>query len=222
MDALAGVKIPAVVGVITSAQELRAAVRMRRPPDLFELRLDHLPALDPRRLSKLCRPLIITARHPDEGGKKIRGDRSDLLLKFLPRAQYIDVELRSLRELGGVWKEAARLCIKRVCSVHDFARTPPHAHLQKQFQRAKRAGADIFKLVTRADTPDDLLALLQLLGLARSPCCVMATGKFGQLSRLLFPEFGSVFVYAALGRSLYPGQPTLDQLRRLWDFYAKI
>ncbi len=222
MEALAGVKIPALVGVIASLEELRMAAPMRAPPDLFELRLDYLPELDPDHLSKLRRPLIITARHPAEGGKKLRVSRRDLLLKFLPRAQFVDVELRSLRELREVWMEAARLKVKRICSVHDFTGTPSHAHLQQQFQRARRAGAHIFKLVTRADTPDDLLTLLRFLRYARRPrCCVMATGKFGRISRLLFPECGSILLYAPLVRALYPGQLTLPQLRRLRDFYAK-
>ena len=33
---------PRVVGVIASRADLERAVRMRRPPDLFELRLDRL------------------------------------------------------------------------------------------------------------------------------------------------------------------------------------
>ena len=31
---------PQIVGVISSSADLRRAVRMRNPPDLFELRLD--------------------------------------------------------------------------------------------------------------------------------------------------------------------------------------
>jgi 3-dehydroquinate dehydratase type I len=213
MARFGGVKIPATVGVIASADEFRAAKRIRALPDLFELRLDYLPALDPKEISTLRRPLIITARHPAEGGRKIEGDRRGLLLKWLGFARFVDVELRSLHELREVWDGAASLRIKRVCSVHNFARTPPHSVLQKQFQRAKRAGADIFKLVTRADTPDDLLTLLQFLRGVNRPCCVMATGKFGPISRILFPECGSVLVYAALRRPLYPGQLTLRQMR---------
>jgi 3-dehydroquinate dehydratase type I len=222
---------------------------MRNLSDLFELRLDYLPSLDPKKIAKLRRPLIITARHPAEGGcgrgfrPRARGtggpssatpgsrrsplhSRRDLLLKWLPHAHFVDVELRSLRELRVVWSRAASLKIKRICSVHDFVRTPPHAVLNKQFQRAKKAGADIFKLVTRADELDDLITLLQFLHRAgsrgrstsraragtRVRCCVMATGKFGPLSRLLFPECGSVLIYAALRRPLYPGQLTLRQL----------
>jgi 3-dehydroquinate dehydratase len=102
-------KIPtcAVVGVIASTDELRLATRMRAPPDLFELRLDHLPNLDESQLSKLRRPLIITARHPAEGGK--RCNRKNLLRKFLPYAKFVDIELRSMRELREVWAEARRL-----------------------------------------------------------------------------------------------------------------
>ena len=74
-------KIPAcaLVGVIASIDELRLATRMRAPPDLFELRLDHLPNLRESQLLKLRRPLIITARHPAEGGKKLRSGRRNLI-----------------------------------------------------------------------------------------------------------------------------------------------
>jgi 3-dehydroquinate dehydratase type I len=226
------VKIPATVGVIASMDELRAARRMRTPPDLFELRLDYMPALDPEKIAKLRRPIIITARHPAEGGCS-RGRRPrpgatreiqrrrDLLLKFLPIARFVDVELRSLRQMHHVWDEATRFHVKRICSVHHLAHTPPHALLQKQFQRAKKAGANIFKIVTRADTRDDLITLLQFLRGARGQSSVMATGKFGHASRLLFPECGSVFVYAPLRHPLYPGQLTLKQLRALQPFQAK-
>lgn len=221
MNAPRAVKIPALVGVITSMAELRAALRMRVLPDLFELRLDYLPELEFSQARRLRQPLIITARHFEEGGNRISASRRDLLLNWLPAAKFVDVELRSLRQLRAVWDEAARMHIKRICSVHDFARTPGHAALLKQFQRAKKAGAHIFKLVTRAETPDDLLTLLKFLRRARGQCCVVATGKFGPFSRLLFPECGSLLIYAPLLRPLYPGQLTLQQLRRLRDFYAK-
>src|SRR5437867_6744266 len=126
-------KIPAcaLVGVVASIDELRLATKMRARPDLFELRLDHLPNLRESQLMKLRRPLIITARHPAEGGKKLQSGRHDLLLKFLPQAKFVDVELRSLRELREVWEEARRLRVDRICSLHDFERTPEPALLHK-------------------------------------------------------------------------------------------
>lgn len=208
-------KIPAcaLVGVIASTDELRLATRMRAPPDLFELRLDHLPNLQVSHLSRLGRPLIITARHPAEGGK--RCDRKKLLRKFLPYAKFVDIELRSLGESREIWAEARRLAIGRICSVHDFKRTPELSVLRKQFSRSRKANADVFKLVTRADRLRNLLTLFEFLWTQSSlmPVCVMAVGKFGPISRLLFREGGSAFVYAPLRHALYDGQLTLRQLR---------
>ena len=95
---------PRVVGVIASRADLERAVRMRRPPDLFELRLDRLAGMADeveKVLPRLRTPLIITARDPREGGaNKLRlRQRRDLLARFLSHADYIDVELRSARTL---------------------------------------------------------------------------------------------------------------------------
>jgi 3-dehydroquinate dehydratase type I len=217
MSAHRRIKIPdcALVGVIASIDELRLATRMRAPPDLFELRLDHLPNLRESQLLKLRRPLIITARHPAEGGKKVRFARRNLLLKFLPQAKFVDIELRSLRNLHAVRDEARRLRVGRICSFHDFKRTPQPAVLHKKMLGARKAGADVFKLVTRADTLCDLLTLFEFLWseLPSMCLCVMATGKFGPTSRLFFREAGSSFIYAPLRHPLHHGQLTFRQLR---------
>jgi 3-dehydroquinate dehydratase I len=221
MSAHRRIKIPdcALVGVIASIDELRLATRMRVPPDLFELRLDHLPNLRESQLLKLRRPLIITARHPAEGGKNLRPARRDLLLKFLPQAKFVDVELRSLRELRAVWDKARRLRVGRICSFHDFKRTPKPAVLRKKVLGARKAGADVFKLVTRADTLCDLLTLFEFLWSALSSMrlCVMAIGKFGPISRLFFRDAGSSFIYAPLRHPLHHGQLTFRQLRGQHD-----
>lgn len=216
------VKIPAraVVGVIASMDELGLATRMRAPPDLFELRLDHLPNLKESQLSRLRRPLILTARHPAEGGKKLSRSRSNLLRSLLAQARFIDVELRSMREMQAVWNEARRLGVGRICSFHDFNGTPELSVLHKQLLRSRKADAEVFKVVTRADTRRDLLTLFEFLctQISAMPISVMAVGKFGPISRLLFFEAGSAFIYAPLRRTLYQGQLTLQQLRRQLDF----
>ena len=221
MSAPRRIKIPtcALVGVIASVDELRLATGMRGPPDLFELRLDHLPNLRESQLLKLRQPLIITARHPAEGGKKV-GSRRDLLLKFLPRAKFVDVELRSLHELGPVWDEARRRRVGRICSFHDFKRTPEPAVLHKKLLRARKAGADVFKVVTRAEDFRDLLTLFELLWseFASMRLCVMASGKFGPISRLFFRDAGSSLIYAPLRHPLHHGQLTFQELRGQRDF----
>jgi 3-dehydroquinate dehydratase type I len=171
-------------------------------------------------LLKLRQPLIITARHPAEGGKKVRSARRDLLLKFLPRAKFVDVELRSLHELAAVWDEARRRRVGRICSFHDFKRTPEPAVLHNKLLRARKAGADVFKVVTRAEDFRDLLTLFELLRseFASMRLCVMASGKFGPISRLFFRDAGSSLIYAPLRHPLHHGQLTLQELRRQNDF----
>ncbi|HZE12711.1 MAG TPA: type I 3-dehydroquinate dehydratase, partial [Chthoniobacterales bacterium] len=95
-----------IVGVIFSRADLERALRMRRPPDFFELRLDGLLGGP---IEKLPAPLIITARDPREGGANNLSvpRRRALLLKFLPRAKYVDVELRSARALQSVLRSAS-------------------------------------------------------------------------------------------------------------------
>ena len=222
MSAPRRIKIPTcvLVGVIASADELRLATGMHAPPDLFELRLDHLPNLRESQLLKLRRPFIITARHPVEGGKKMRSRRRDLLLKFLPQARFVDIELRSLHELGPVWDEARRLRVGRICSFHDFKRTPNTAVLHKKLLSARKAGADVFKVVTRAEDIRDLLTLFEFLWseFGSMRLCVMATGKFGPISRLFFRDAGSSLIYAPLLHPLHHGQLTFQELRGQRDF----
>ena len=120
---------PRVVGVIASRADLERAVRMRRPPDLFELRLDRLAGMADeveKVLPRLRTPLIITARHPHEGGaNKFRlRQRRDLLARFLTHADYIDVELRSARALRALLAIAKAKNVRRIISFHNFKSTP--------------------------------------------------------------------------------------------------
>src|ERR1700738_80173 len=91
-----------LVAVIASPADLRFALQMKQPPDLFEFRLDCLcDVVDQleRKMSSLRVPLIITARDPREGGmgNLSFAKRRELLSRFLPRAKYVDIELRNAR-----------------------------------------------------------------------------------------------------------------------------
>src|SRR5207249_10698012 len=85
---------------------------------------------------------------------------------------------------------------------------------------ARKADADVFKVVTRADTLSDLLTLFEFLWseLPSMRLCVMAMGKFGPISRLFFREAGSFFIYAPLRHPLHHGQLTFRQLRGQHDY----
>jgi 3-dehydroquinate dehydratase-1 len=212
---------PGVVGVIMSHTDLDFAVRMRKPPDLFELRLDHLVHIMDEvesKLSRLRAPLIVTARHPREGGanKLTLRRRRDLLSRFLPHAQHIDVELRSAAALKSLFQLARKKNVRRIISFHDLKATPDVTRLQVKARRAKFFDADIFKVATRTDTPAQLARLLDFFTRKEVDLAVsaMGVGKLGAISRVLLAHRGSALVYGSIGAaSDIEGQMSLEQLR---------
>jgi len=211
---------PRLVGVIKSLADLDSAIRMRKPPDLFELRLDQLAQnVDEveKKLSKLGAPLIMTARHPREGGANQLStqQRRDLLLRFLPRARYIDVELRSVEALRSLLQAARRKNVGRIVSFHNLKGTPDSRTLRTKARAAKSGGANIFKVATRTDTPAQLARLLQFMTNrdADLAVSVMGIGALGAISRVLLAHCGSALIYASLCESQIEGQMSLKQLR---------
>jgi len=225
---------PRVVGVIMSQTDLDLAIRMRERPDLFELRLDHLvrpPSVAAatggatdivdeleEKMSRLRAPLIVTARHPQEGGanKLNLRQRRDLLSRFLPHARYIDIELRSAAALHSLCKLARKKNVRRIISFHDLQATPHLGRLQFKARRAKSLGADIFKVATRTDTPTQLARLLDFITKKDLdlPVSAMGIGKLGAISRVLLAYRGSALVYGSVSAtSDIEGQMSLEQLR---------
>ena len=214
---------PRIVVVIASGADLERALRMRRLPDLFELRLDHLADMAgdvEKVLSRLRTPLIITARDPHEGGaNKLRlRQRRDLLLRFLNHADYIDVELRSARALQSLLANAKTKRVGRIISFHNFGSTPSARILTAKARQARVHGAAIFKVATRTDTPMELGRLLEFMTSSRLnlSLAVMGIGKLGSISRVLLARAGSVLIYASVSEtSDVEGQLSLGQLRAL-------
>jgi 3-dehydroquinate dehydratase I len=225
---------PRVVGVIMSQTDLDLAIRMRERPDLFELRLDHLvrpPSVAAatcgatdivdeleEKVSRLHAPLIVTARHPQEGGanKLNLRQRRDLLFRFLPHARYIDIELRSAAALHSLCKLARKKNVRRIISFHDLKTTPDLRGLQVKARRAKSLGADIFKVATRTDTPAQLARLLDFITKKDRDLAVsaMGIGKLGAISRVLLAYRGSALVYGSVAAAGdIEGQMSLEQLR---------
>jgi 3-dehydroquinate dehydratase-1 len=209
--------------VIASDTDLDRALRMRNPPDLFELRLDRLADIIEQlenELPRLRAPLIITARHPQEGGaKKLSlGKRRDLLTRFLRHAEYVDVELRSTFTLRPLLRLAQEKRVRRIISFHNFRSTPPLRVLAAKAHAARAHGANIFKVATRTDTPNQIARLLQLVATedVDLPVSAMGIGILGAISRVLLARAGSVLVYASItAQTDLEGQLSLEQLRAL-------
>ena len=219
-------KICQVVGTIPSPAALRCALGLKSGAvDLFELRVDHF-ARDPRELlrtaPRLRAPLIVTVRHPAEGGAGAlsTAKRRELYAQFLPVADFIDFELRSIRQFPALIADARARGVKLIVSAHFFKSTPGLARLESLRDRAFAAGADIFKVATLTRTVPDVLTLANLL--AQSPrlsLSVMGMGKCGKLSRPLLACAGSVLNYGFLDTVQVPGQWPAPLLKeRLAEF----
>ena len=212
---------PQIVGVIFSRGDFQRALRMRNPPDLFELRLDALAgSIETARkdIDKLPAPLIVTARHPREGGANQLSarERRYLLLEFLPAAAWLDVELRSARALAAVWRAAEANNVRTVVSFHDFRGTPSASRLDEIARAAKSLGPDIIKVATRTDTPAQLQRLLDFFERQKrtKKIVAMGIGKLGRNSRVELARRGCALNYAHLGAAHVAGQLSIRELRR--------
>lgn len=223
---LASAKGPLVVGVVHSAETLRAAMDLAAPPaapDWLELRVDGF-TLAPESLDALAlaspRPLLVTVRRADEGGMAPALDstaRQRLYARFLPVASAVDVEVRSLCDMSDTLAAARAHDCAVVASFHDFGGTPPLAILRAAAERARTAGGEVFKVATTVNTPGDLATLFALLD-AEPGSAVMGMGRLGRASRPALAAAGSALNYGYLGAGAQvPGQWPVADLRARID-----
>lgn len=192
--------------------------------DFLEVRVDHFAGdlgVLRRALPKLRAPLIITVRHPQEGGAaplNVR-TRKALYAEFLPHAALVDLDLRSAGPLRDILQAARESGKKVILSHHRFDATPSLADLVQRRAAARAAGADIFKIASLTRTPADFATLLTFLARwrgSRPAVSAMGMGEFGKVSRLALARAGSVLNYGYLGEVQLPGQwPALRFRERL-------
>lgn len=208
---------PLTVGVVSQPEALAALLAQTLDEraatcDLLELRLDLLK-LDTAELRQaipaLGLPVLLTARHPAEGGQgtEAAAGRRALLEPLLDLAALIDIELRSVMDLRDLLPRARSLGVGVVGSFHDFQATPGDEILQGAMDMAQTAGLDAVKLATYLNGPDDLIRLMKLVsGHRRLPISAMGMGPLGRVSRLTLAKLGSLLNYGYLGESNAPGQ----------------
>ena len=117
--------------------------------DLIEIRLDSLGTGDDVRAfaerHRSTHPLLITARHPDEGGENALSTeaRREALEQLLPTASVLDLELRSISDLSSVWQAAADHNVLRLASWHDFEQCPSPEELREKILLLEKQLQDV-------------------------------------------------------------------------------
>ena len=212
--------------VETSSDKAHQAIlQANRVADLIELRIDYLkrPGTIPL-LNGRQKPLIVTNRQEEEGGK-YRGDERKRL-EALEEAinlgiEFVDIEVGTQRSLLQDLL-ANRKKTQIILSFHDFQKTPPKKELQKLFARMTRFGADIVKIVTFAQTWEDNFNVLSLIAYAmerKQEIVAFCMGEKGKMSRIFSPIIGAAWTYASLTRdkASAPGQLTVGEVKEIWE-----
>lgn len=207
---------PCVVGAVSDGETWRqvcSSCAGDLPCDVVELRVDALlPEVDVRELlSCRCpRPVLLTIRHAEEGGKCAWDDdrRMELALELLPMASMLDWEAARLPQSEELVEAVHAMGKVLVASSHDFDRTPSLEQLLSCARSACGAGADVVKFAFRLGRPEDMMVGVELLRSFRdAPLAVMGMGPFAFASRLLYAELGSCLLYGYLGGNrTAPGQ----------------
>lgn len=90
-------------------------------------------------------------------------------------------------------------------------------HLQDFVSR----GADIAKIVVRADTEDELLEAFRTSVLLKrqlkAPFVHLCSGRYGRLQRLVAPSLGAALTFGVRGVSEHAPQPLVSAARRVLD-----
>lgn len=212
------------LSIAPASMEEALGLLRRIPPsaDLVELRVDGITDLElGPLLRKKRRPLLVTNRRSDEGGK-FRGSGASQVALLSEAAElgaeFVDVEL----VLGRKVIESMR---RRhpgtgiVCSYHNIAETP--SNLPEIFERMAGTGADVLKIATMANDITDCEAIFRLHEVARSRrrrFIGIAMGEAGTMTRILGPKFGAWMTFASSGEGsgTAPGQVSLEDLRGLY------
>lgn len=160
-------------------------------------------------------PLLFTARVAAEGGagNLDAATREALLCDVLDEAACIDIEVASIGEMAGLIDELRARKLPWIASFHDFEKLPENAVLEERLERAKSAGAAVFKVAAKLHNPSDVARLAEFQ-LADHDIAVatMGMGVLAPVSRLLCAQCGSVLNYGFIGRTATaPGQ--WDSLR---------
>jgi 3-dehydroquinate dehydratase type I len=195
-----------------------AAVKKIEPiVDLFEVRIDLIGDKWTEVARQLKKPWIACNRMVEEGGKWDGNEarRIERLLQAVELgAKIVDIEYNA-KNVDNI----IRLIKKRaecLLSFHDFQKTPSLDVLKQIVNKELKAGADICKVVTTAQTFEDNLVVMRLFSEFLDIKMVAFTmGTQGFISRVMAPLIGAYFTYGAVQKGVEsaPGQlPVSDML----------
>ncbi|MEW5801018.1 MAG: shikimate dehydrogenase [bacterium] len=212
------------ITAIATGAALREIQQAEEVADILELRIDYLADPDlGELLGARKKPVIITNRKTDEGGKfpGTETERLQLLEEAVRLgAEHIDLEWSCGPNVLRHFKELCRGGKTRIISSwHNFLETP--GNLDELYTSMKSAGADIIKIVTHANSINDNLKVFDLIFRAQEDdqeIIALCMGPCGEISRILAPLLGAYLTFGSLqqGKESAPGQVEAQLLRDVY------
>jgi 3-dehydroquinate dehydratase type I len=200
-----------------TGQDIAAIKKVEPIVDLFEVRIDLIGDNWTDVARQLKKPWIACNRMVEEGGKWEGNEarRIERLLQAIELgAKIVDIEYnaKNVENIIKLIKKRAECLL----SFHDFQKTPSLDVLKQIVTKELKAGADICKVVTTAQTFEDNLAVMRLFSeFPDVKMVAFAMGTQGFISRVMAPLIGAYFTYGAVqkGNESAPGQlPVSDML----------
>lgn len=206
------VTVTPISRTLAKADLLNAA----RMGDIVELCLDHFvnePDIQDL-ITAIKKPIIVSCRRPQEGGKwqGTEAQRLTLLRQAIAAGpDYVELDLDIAPGIPRFGKT------KRVIS---FARLDrPETNIDGIFNQAANAKADVVKFAWPTPTLDAAWPLLAAVSQKRDlPVVGLGLGQAELTFSLLGLKYGSPWIYAALepGMEAYPGQATVFDLKEIY------
>jgi 3-dehydroquinate dehydratase type I len=212
-----------------NAEALRKIALSEPLADMVEIRLDVMETFNVNEIIKAASvPVLVTYRSRREGGKgsaDVETHAKYVLTAIQSGADLVDVELSLPRK----WRKKifdARGRSEIIISTHINDGTPSRVDLEKIFRDCADTGADIVKIVTRAETWADNLRVLELipkahgLGIGIIAFCM---GPIGKISRIASYLMGGYLTFASLedGEESAEGQIPIRQMKEIVDILRR-
>lgn len=179
--------------------------------EMAEIRLDRCPLTDEQIQSlfeECALPLVATCRI-NESANAAEAERK-LVLAAQAGARFADLEVEApsniSRHFQKVCKDSGTELIR---SFHDFEKTPDAEYLEQVFERCRRYGAAVVKIVTTARCEEDVQRLFSLYDIhPKGSLLAFCMGEPGKQSRIDCLAKGAPYTYAALNEDdqTAPGQ----------------
>lgn len=208
-----------------NAEALRKIVVAEPLADMLEIRLDVMETFDVGEIIKAAsKPILVTYRSKREGGNGGADPETHanyILTAIQKGADLVDVELSLPRR----WRKKifdARGGSEIITSVHRNDATPSRQDLKRIFRDCAGAPSDIVKIVTRAETWEDNLRVLELIPVAHDrgiKIIAFCMGPVGRISRIVSHLMGTYLTFASLegGEESAEGQIPIKQMKEIVD-----